>query len=326
MTSISSKITTFLRDLSGSQPFELTFSYNEKEYKTVFHASHTIEDGEEVIEVDNGCVNLTFGFMDGEVFQRDFAGVIQGENGVLGRINVNGKTSCFRPKLTSDPRTKEGPRITAGDVLQTLKTKLALAFPVDGVPIQLVDGIRSAPPPETGSYTMVSPFHIVRGGDAYYERFGYHSDDITRLKDLIREVTWALCTEPMKEIILDCTKKTGYEDDRLLIDIMKEISWEAEVAYNESHLELSLSSMVFRLYAKTQGTTMTQSHQWSFNNIWTFTLVPGSKEWKQYDAALTFTAFAPSASGGRRKFRKTRGKTRGKVHRKTQRNRKRGSM
>ena len=98
---------------------------------------------------------------------------------------------------------------------------------------------------------------------------------------------------------------------------MKEISWEAEVAYNESHLELSLSSMVFRLYAETQHTTMTQSHQWSFNNIWTFTLDPGSEEWKKYDAALTFTAFAPSASGGRRKFRKTRGNTKGKIRGKT---------
>jgi hypothetical protein len=306
MTSISSQITTFLRDLSGSQPFELTFSYNEKEYKTVFHASHTIEDGKEVIKVDNGCIKLIFKSMN-------FIGSIQAENGVLGWINDNGEKSCFRPKLMSDPRTKEEPRIIAGDVLQTLKTKLALAFPVDGVPIQLVDGIRSAPPPETGSYTMVSPFHIVRGGDAYYERFGYHSDDITRLKDLIRKVTWANVhfTEPMKKIILDCTKKTSYDDDELLIDIMKEISWEAEVAYNESH-QPSLSSTVFRLYAETEGTTMDESHQWSFNNIWTFTLVPGSKDWRQYDAALTFTAFAPSASGGRRKYRKTRGKTRGK--------------
>jgi hypothetical protein len=324
MTSISSQITKFLRDLSGSQSFELTFSYNEKEYTTVFRASHTITDGKEVIEVDNGCVNLTFGFMDGEVFQRDFAGVIQGENGVLGRINVNGETSCFRPKLTSDPRTKEGPRITAGDVLQTLKTKLALSFPVDGAPVQLVDGIRKERTTETGSYTMTSPFHIVRGGDAYYERFGYRSADITRLKEGIRSLTWALCTEPMKDIIQDCTEKE-YDGAQLLTEIMREISWEEEVAYNENHPK-SLSSTVFREYALAQGISMKQSHQWSFNNIWTFVLDADSADWKRYDAALIFTLFAPTASGGRRKFRKTRGKTRGKVHRKTQRNRKRGSM
>ena len=206
MTSISSQITKFLRDLSGSQPFELTFSYNEKEYKTVFHASHTIEDGKEVIKVDNGCITLILQNMN-------FIGGIKAENGDIGWIDVDGKKSCFLPKLMSDPRTKEEPRITAGDVLQTLKTKLALAFPVYGVPIQLVDGIRSAPPPETGSYTMVSPFHIVRGGDAYYERFGYHSEKITDLKEGIREVKWALCTEQMKKIILDFTKKTRYDDD-----------------------------------------------------------------------------------------------------------------
>jgi len=303
MEPISSQITTFLRDLSGSQTFELTFSYNEKEYKTVFLASHTITDGKEVIEVDNGCIKLIFKSMK-------FMGSIQAENGVLGWIDVDGQTSCFRPKLISDPRRPEGSRITAGDVLQTLKTKLALAFPVDGVPIQLVDGIRSAPPSETGSYTMVSPFHIVRGGDAYYERFGYRSQKITDLKTGIRGLIWNDCTTPMKDIIQRYTKKE-YPATELLINIMKEISWEEEVAYNESH-QPSLSSTVFREYALTERTTMEQSHQWSFDNIWTFTLVPGSKDWRQYDAALTFTAFAPSASGGRRKYRKTRGKTSGK--------------
>ena len=115
----------------------------------------------------------------------------------------------------------------------------------------------------------------------------------------------------MKEIILDYTKKTSYENDVLLTDIMKAISWEDEVAYNETH-ERSLSSTVFREYALFQGISMEQSHQWSFNNIWTFTLNPESEEWKKHDAALIFISFTPSASGGRRKFRKTREKTRGK--------------
>lgn len=313
----SSQITKFLRDLSGQQTFKLTFSYNGKEYKTVFLASHTIEDGKDVIIVDNGCINLIFEFMN-------FVGSIQAENGVNGRIDdADGKKSCFLPKLISDPRTMGGSRISAGDVLQTLKSKLALIFPVDGFPIQLVDGIHIDPTSlGVGSSTMVSPFHIVRGRDAYYERFGYRSEKISELKKGIRGLTWMDIdfTEPMKDIITDynITKniEKTYDDDDLLTDIMKAISWEDEVAYNESHRS-SLSSTVFQLYAWTQGIMMEQSDQWSFKNIWTFELDPDSEEWKQYDAALIFTSFAPTVSGGQRKYKKIRGKTRVKAKGKT---------
>lgn len=292
MDPISNQIHAFLKDLWGSQSFHLTFSYNGIDYRTVFHASHTFEEGQEVIEVDNGCVNMTFGFtldLTEKVFHRDFVGGIQAENGVLGWIDLEEKKACFQPKLTTDPRTKAGKRTTAGDVLQTLKTKLARAFPVDGTPVRLIDGIRKEPGSSSGSPTMISPFHLVRGGNAYYERFGYRSEQINRLKESI--VTWAECTQPMKDIIQDCTKKE-YADTQLLTDIMNEISWEDEVAYNETHRP-SLSSTVFREFALTKGISEEESSQWRFYNIWTFELDADSSDWKGYDADLVFTSFTP---------------------------------
>jgi hypothetical protein len=79
------------------------------------------------------------------------------------------------------------------------------------------------------------------------------------------------------------------------VKIMKSISWEEEVAYNESH-QPSLSSTVFREYALAQGISMKQSHQWSFHNIWTFELDTASPEWKTYNSELIFTSFIPIAS------------------------------
>lgn len=323
MDPISNQIHDFLKDLRTppSQSFQLTFSYNGIDYRTVFHASHTFEEGQEVIEVDNGCVNVTFGFTLGptedppteKVFHKNFVGGIQAENGVLGWIDLEGKKACFQPKLTTDPRTKAGKRTTAGDVLQTLKTKIARAFPVGGAPVRLIDGIRKESGSSSGSPTMTSPFHLVRGGNAYYERFGYRSEKINRLKESIRPVTWEECTQPMKDIIQDCTKKE-YAVNQLLTDIMKDISWEDEVAYNETHRP-SLSSTVFREFARTKGISKEESSQWMFYNIWTFELDADSSDWKGCDADLVFTSFTPISSGtvsgtvsggagGRRKTRK----------------------
>jgi len=316
---ISDKIKNFLRDLRGTKLFELTFSYNEITYTTIFRATHSFIGEEEAIEVDNGCVNLSFGFTLNEkgknVFYRDFVGGIQAEDGILGWIELDREKSCFYPKLTTDPRDKKGKRTTSGDVLQTLKTKLALSFPKKA-PVRLIDGIRTESSNKNGSPTMTSPFHLVRGGNAHYERFGYHSTEINKLKKGIKKFKWEQCTPDIKKIIQDCTKKE-YANNDLLTDIMLEISWEDEVSYNETH-KSSLSSTVFREYALIKGIPMEQSHQWSFHNIWTFELDTASPEWKTYNSELIFTSFIPIASldskvktqnaGTQRKSKRQKGK------------------
>ena len=304
---VAEQIREFLRNLKGESSFDLTFSYNGTDYKTTFKASHKGAGTErEEIVVDNGCINMTFGYTIGppdkpeeQTFVNGFIGAIQAEDGKVGKLLG---PACFEPILTTNGRTtvrKSGKRTTSGDVLQILKSKLGLAFPVKGVPIALIDGARNVPSdPEKGSPTMISPFNIARGGHAYYEKYGYRSPKITELKTAIRSVTWGDCTDPMKDIIHDCTKK-DYADGELLTSILtRDVPWETERAYNESHAP-SLSSRVVREFALSKmGIPMAESHQWAvLKNIWTFTLDTASEDWKRCDAELVLTGVSAAVGG-----------------------------
>lgn len=336
---VAEQLREFLRTLEGESSFDLTFSYNGTDYKATFKASHKGAGTErEEIEVENGCINMTFGYTIGppdkpekQTFVNGFIGAIQAEDGKVGKLlGPDGKSACFNPLLTTNGRNtvrKSGKRTTSGDVLQILKSKLGLAFPVKGVPIALIDGARNEPSDaETGSPTMISPFHIARGGHAYYEKYGYRSPKITELKTAIRSVTWGDCTDPIKEVIQACTKQ-DYADDRLLTSIMTEdIPWETERAYNESHAP-SLSSRVVREFALSKmGIPMAESHQWTvLKNIWTFTLDTDSEDWKRCDAELMLTGFSATApanaAGGAGKGRKGSRRARRNKRRSTRRTR-----
>jgi hypothetical protein len=319
MAEVLEQIREFLRTLEGESSFDLMFSYNGTDYKTTFKASHKGAGTErEEIEVDNGCINMTFGYVIGppdkpekQTFVNGFIGAIQAEDGKVGKLPG---PACFDPLLTTNGRNtvrKSGKRTKSGDVLQILKSKLGLAFPVEGVPIRLIDGARNEPSDaEKGSPTMISPFHIARGGKAYYEAYGYRSPDITRLQTEIGKATWADCTDRMKEVIRDCTKK-DYADGELLPSILtRDIPWEAERVYNESHAP-SLSSTVVRDFAFSKmGIPMAESHQWTvLKNIWTFELDTDSEDWKRCDADLVLTGFSAAlggvAAGGAGKGRRT---------------------
>jgi hypothetical protein len=149
----------------------------------------------------------------------------------IGFIEANSaEKKCFDPILITDPRDAPEPRTTAADVLQILKTKLGLLFPTD-TPITIFDGAHK---PETSSETaptMISPFHVLRGGDAFYEKYGYVSTTINDLKHKLTTFTWGSCTEEAKKIVRDCTGK-DYDPLMLLMDIMKTINWEMETAFN----------------------------------------------------------------------------------------------
>jgi len=341
---VAEQLRAFLRDLEGESSFNLMFSYNGTDYKTAFKASHKGAGTErEEIKVDNGCINMTFGYTIGppdkpekQTFVNGFIGGIQAEDGKVGTLpGLEGKLACFNPVLATNGRNavrKSGKRTTAGDVLQILKSKLGLAFPVVRHPtpsLELVDSARNeAVKKDRGSPTMISPFHLVRGGNAYYEKYGYRSPAITTLKRDILGATWVECSPIAQAVILECTGKADYRPGDLLVDIMTGISWDEERAYNELpwNVELaveepprkagpdykivpsddhyvyefdktpSLSSIVFREFAHSQGTTARHSYQWTIlPSIWTFTLEPDSEDWKRCDAELVLTGFSATA-------------------------------
>jgi hypothetical protein len=339
MAEVPEQIREFLRNLEGESSFDLAFSYNGTDYNATFKASHKGAGTErEVIEVENGCINMTFGYTtsppdkpEEQTFVHGFVGGIKAEDGIVGKLlSPDGKSACFQPILTTNGRNtvrKSGKRTTSGDVLQILKSKLGLAFPVKEIPIALIDGARNEPPDvETGSPTMISPFHIARGGNAYYEKYGYRSSKITELKTAIRSVTWGDCTDPIKKVVHACTKKE-YEDDKLLTSIMTDdIPWETERAYNEKNRP-SLSSTVVRQFALSKmGIPLAESHQWTvLKNIWTFQLDTDSEDWKRCDAELVLTGFLvggakPVGGAGKRRTRqKPRKGTRSGTRRGTKR-------
>ena len=283
---IVAQIRAFLTPEFSNKSFTLRFTYNDVMYTTSFKASHVGD----TITIDQGCVTMTLEPV-----------------GFIGQIQSNspGK-GCFSPTLVSDPRDKVGRRTTSADVLQILKTKLGLAFPTD-TDITIYDGARIVETSDDGSPTMISPFHLLRGGKAFYEKYGYSSPIINDLKVKLETFPWSECTEDAKSVILDCRPET-HLDGELLTDIMKKISWEDEVAFNNRQ-ERSLSYRVFRQFALKQGISLEDSTQFEQTPVWKFLLNKDSPEWIQCDKDLQFTLFTEttnSAQSTRRRKKRAR--------------------
>lgn len=283
-TEIKEAIRSYLtrKDTRG---FHLEFDYNGIHYKTYFDASHD----DEAIVAKNKCIHIAFEYM-----YNKFIGRIDGDSAI---------NKCFEPTLVTNARNKPGRRTTAADVLQILKTKLSLSFPTI-VEINLVDGAMN-------NRILIAPFNILRGGDAFYEKYGYKSSAITDLKAKIQTFPWSSCNDAIRSVIQDCTGSDWPPETRLM-DIMKTISWEQEKAYNnvkgkidgeeeEDFIHPSLSYRVFRHFATIAGgIPYEQSDQFRTDTIWEFLLDRDSPQWKRCDAELVFTKFTPVLAGGNR--------------------------
>lgn len=289
---IIEQIRSFLTPKFASKSFVLEFTYNEKRYKVRINAVHT----DEKIAIENPCVMMDFIYLDPDTKDGTW----------LGEITADiEEVACFDPRLVTNARNKPGKRTTSADVLQVLKTKLALAFPVR-IPVALIDGA------QTNMWMKISPFHIMRGGDAFYEKYGYRSPEISELKAILPSIKWSDCVPEQKDIILNCTKVDDYPSDMPLITIMKTISWEQEDRWSNENNK-TLSYRVFRLFAITQGYSSELTMQGGIpdsrgvlQTIWTHTLDSNDPKWKRWNSELIFTAFHPELSGGKRKNRKTR--------------------
>lgn len=286
------QIRSFLTQDFALRKCIVEFDYNGKHYKIQFNASHTAEK----IAVENPCVMMDFNYTNKETKDGHWLGEIAADAN---------ETPCFEPRLVTNARNKPGKRTTAADVLQVLKTKIALAFPVS-IPVALIDGAG------TNDWMKISPFHIMRGGDAFYEKYGYKSPELDDIKEALKRVRWSDCIEEQKEFIRQCSGVSDYPPEMHLIDIMKTISWEQENRWNNAN-EKVLSSRVLRLFATTRGHPIEMTSQGGMfdsegriRTIWTYTLNPEDPRWIRYNKELLFTAFHPIAEGGKRKKRKTR--------------------
>ena len=277
---IVGRIRAFLTPTFEKQTCILKFMYNERLYETKFTATHTAAK----VQLVNDCVNVSY-----NLDSREWKG---------GILADSEERACFEPILMTNARTKVGKRTTSADVLQILKTKLCLACPVED-PVMIIDQANTPT-------TMISPFHLLRGGDAFYEKYGYYSAAIGELKDGLLTFKWSDCSPEMKTVIQEFTKEKAFSPETLLTDIMKDVTWDQESDFNRIR-ESAWSADLLELYAKkVKGYTSEQMNQFSPVTIWRYTLNQEDSRWIAANASMIFTEFKVVASGGSRTRRKRR--------------------
>jgi hypothetical protein len=236
----------------GEKTCTLSFTYNHKSYDFTFTTSHTTHG----VSLNNPCIEIhktiTYGFDSS--------------------ISANSSNKkCFDPVLVTNARTKPEPRTKNLDVLQVLKTKLALCFPTKGPAINLFDAARS-------DTVMLSPFSLLRGGPGVYEKYGYRSKEVESLKEVLLDAEWRDLDRPSQklvEAIYDeyLPKEQLLQKDRI-IDIMKRVTFEME---NETNSKVS--EKLYEWYMGELGVPL--------ESIF-YELDAESEEWKAWSAKLVF--------------------------------------
>jgi hypothetical protein len=204
------------------------------------------------------------------------------------------------------------------DLLAVLMTKLCLCFPstvVGDAPVAITDMAEK-------DGINLSAFHLIRGGQAIYEKYGYVSPSVQALRQRISTMSWGGLIQSAKELILMVYKENGFRavirNDDMLINIVKPITFEIERDFNQRHMgdpasggsdDLNFSEFMIIYLTKDM----------LYNNE--FVLNMGSSEWLDWSSRLILTDFTllDGANGGRRgntRRRKARRRSaRSKVHR-----------
>jgi len=265
----------------GDFSFSLSFVYKGRPFSTNF----IIQSYDDEIGISNPCIILhrTLKKENGTPSNSD----------IYTHLYANSDTQkCFTPLLKSNNRNAPN-RITSGDVLQILKTKLAFILTGKSeLPLHdlaMKDGI------------FISKFNLLRGGDAYYEKYGYTSDGITDLKDKLKSATWGnIVKDPqILNIIHGLMRKlirTDEDDDDKIIDIMKKISWQSEKhLFDTQNLALD---KIFTYFAN--------EHGYGATHIMNFTVKKDNPKWIACNSDLVFTDLTMQKGGRRKTKKKTR--------------------
>ena len=276
------RITEYIKDFltpvfEGDKKIRLKFNYNGKSYTTVFTVYHTKEE----LYVGNKCLNIDIDFS----YYFEYVYKTNNFFPFGGEIKSNiGNEPCFTPRLVTDSRSiKTIKRTTSVDVLQILKTKLALAFPIPYLHININDDAKK-------DGIKISTFNLMRGGDAIYEKYGYKSrTSMAYLKEAIKSVTWDHeFVNTQKSLISSCTGRDNYGPDECIIDILKTVSWDDEK-------RCQISSKLFEYFFDKFNTTDDV-----YDDIWIFTLDQNDERWIHSNNELLFTEFTELIEGGRR--------------------------
>jgi hypothetical protein len=179
-------------------------------------------------------------------------------SGIL--ANTNPLRPCFDPPLKT---IQEPIRMTATDVLQTLKTKLTLLFQthIEITDVATVDGV------------PISFFKLVRGEPSLYEKYGYEHPSLDVLRERIAQTTWGDVKHGLKdksivEVIESFSKEFPDLDSHPVQTILKRVPFEKEKEYKMSR------KILFDVF--------------KFRTIF-LTLNRESELWKYWNNAMVFT-------------------------------------
>jgi hypothetical protein len=271
---IREQLTELLKTEYYNIDINLSFRYNTKQYSITFNS----QSDDSLVNLINNCLHVGY-YKEGSK--------------ISSAIKANSpENKCFVPILLTNARNKPEPRTKNVDVLQVLKTKLALCLPNEDTPITLYDAARS-------DHVALSPFYILRGGDAIYEKYGYESEEVTQVKAFIAQSLWkdiAGSEADKQELKWNGTPvwsgiphsiqkfiETTYEEgslgellpDMKLTEIMKKIPFETENTQSSG-----VSEKIFEFVLERMGIDI--------SNIG-YTLNPRSKAWKSWNQKLLFT-------------------------------------
>jgi hypothetical protein len=173
--------------------FTISISYNGFIYRSSFEVTY---DG--TLNIQNGCLQVSFG-----------------NEGFVSHVDANapGKGCIVR---AGHPYLERGTK----DVVTVLLTKFALNMPnKDGEDIYLQDAAKLP-----GTSTYLSPFNLVRGGDATYVKYGYESTGLyDRVKDIIQDFTIINLNDDLQGEIQQRLGRMPAEDESLT-EVMSEIN------------------------------------------------------------------------------------------------------
>jgi hypothetical protein len=186
--------------------FTIAIGYNRFIYRSSFEVTY---DG--TLNIQNGCLQVSFG-----------------NEGYVSHVDANSPAKrCI--VRAGYPYLERGTK----DIVTVLLTKFALNMPnKDGEDIYLQDAAKIQ-----GTNTYLSPFNLVRGGDATYVKYGYEStgsyDDV---KDAVRNTVYIDLSRDLQGLISQRIGREPY-DDESVPEIMGRINLQNDYGLSDQVLE-----------------------------------------------------------------------------------------
>lgn len=269
--------------------YRIGFTFNGKPTSTVFEI-HRVENG---IVIENKCISIQFKKNVDNMYR--FTSTLKKDDE---------SKKCFDPPL--DVRRHGNANVnskkhTMTDALQVLATKIKLSMPdVEKLPITIgdvasIDGV------------SLSPFRIMRGQDTLYEKYGYGSEPLKRMKAYVKTLKWGelLAIGDVRNIIHYFTTKFDGLKEALDVDssvavtaVFSRITMKDEKDTLRNKYDAPLSHII---YDKIEEELFGENNE---DDPLVLQLNENSKEWKKMSEILTIVSVEEVLVGGGRKTRK----------------------